>query len=117
MIFPSNRVRIMVATKPVDFRKGNDGLTSLVKNALRKDPFTGTVFVFRSRKADRLKLIYWDGTGIVLAYKRLEAHTFSWPEIRDGLMSLSHAQFETLFAGLDWRRVRAVETRAPMAIE
>ena len=58
MIFPSNRVRIMVATKPVDFRKGHDGLAALVKNELHKDPFTGTVFVFRSRKADRLKLIY-----------------------------------------------------------
>ncbi len=56
MIFPSNRVRIMVATKPVDFRKGHDGLAALVKNELHKDPFTGTVFVFRSRKADRLKL-------------------------------------------------------------
>lgn len=55
MIFPSNRVRIMVATKPVDFRKGHDGLAALVKNELHKDPFTGTVFVFRSRKADRLK--------------------------------------------------------------
>ncbi|MBB4277611.1 transposase [Rhizobium mongolense] len=65
MIFPSNRVRIMVATKPVDFRKGHDGLAALVKNELHKDPFTGTVFVFRSRKADRLKLIYWDGSGIV----------------------------------------------------
>jgi transposase len=59
MIFPSNRVRIMVATKPVDFRKGHDGLAALVKNELHKDPFTGAVFVFRSRKADRLKLIYW----------------------------------------------------------
>ncbi|MBK0046557.1 IS66 family insertion sequence element accessory protein TnpB, partial [Ochrobactrum sp. S46] len=95
----------------------HDGLASLVKNELRKDPFTGTVFVFRSRKADRLKLIYWDGTGMVLAYKRLEAHTFSWPEIRDGLMSLSHAQFEALFTGLDWRRVRAVEARAPITVE
>jgi transposase len=106
----------MVATTPVDFRKGHDGLAALVKNELRKDPFTGTVFVFRSRKADRLKLIYWDGTGMVLAYKRLEAHTFSWPEIRDGLISLNLAQFEALFAGLDWRRVRAVEARAPMTI-
>lgn len=58
MIFPSNRVRIMVATKPVDFRKGHDGLAALVKNELHKDPFTGTVFVFRSRKADR-----WDVSG------------------------------------------------------
>src|SRR3546814_14277267 len=94
MIFPSNRVRIMVATKPVDFRKGHDGLAALVKNELRKDPFTGTVYVFRSRKADRLKLIYWDGSGLVMAYKRLEEHSFTWPDIRDGLMSLNHAQFE-----------------------
>lgn len=64
MIFPSNRVRIMVATKPVDFRKGHDGLAALVKNELHKDPFTGTVVVFRSRKADRLKLIYWDRHGL-----------------------------------------------------
>ncbi|AWI62293.1 hypothetical protein AB395_00006670 (plasmid) [Sinorhizobium fredii CCBAU 45436] len=114
---PFRQTRIMVATKPVDFRKGHDGLAALVKNELRKDPFTGTVFVFRSRKADRLKLIYWDGSGVVMAYKRLEEHTFTWPGIKDGLMTLSHAQFEALFAGLDWRRVRAVEARAPEAIE
>jgi transposase len=53
VIFPSNRVRIMVATKPIDFRKGHDGLAALVKNELHKDPFTGTVFVFRSRRANR----------------------------------------------------------------
>ncbi len=65
-----------MATKPVDFRKGHDGLAALVKNELRKDPFTGTVFVFRSKRADRLKLLYWDGTGLVMAYKRLEEHIF-----------------------------------------
>ena len=126
MIFPSNRVRIMVATKPIDFRKGHDGLAALVKNELHKDPFTGTVFVFRSRRADRLKLLYWDGTGLVMAYKRLEEHTFTWPAIKDGVMNLCHAQFEALFVvsktrlrhdGLDWRRVRTVEARAPMAVE
>jgi transposase len=76
MIFPSHRVRIMVATKPIDFRKGHDSLAAMVKNELRKDPFTGTVFVFRARKADRLKLFYWDGTGLVMAYKRLEERSF-----------------------------------------
>ncbi|MBY3517068.1 IS66 family insertion sequence element accessory protein TnpB [Rhizobium laguerreae] len=98
-------------------RKGHDGLAALVRQELLKDPFTGTVFVFRSRKADRLKLIYWDGSGLVMAYKRLEQHTFTWPGIKDGLMTLGHAQFEALFAGLDWRRVRSVEARAPDAIE
>lgn len=105
-----------MATKPVDFRKGHEELTTLAKNELRKDTFTGTVFVFRSRKADRLKLIYWDGTGMVLAYKRLEAHTFSWPAIENGLMSLNHAHFQALFAGLDWRRVRGLEVRAPISV-
>jgi transposase len=117
MIFPSNRVRIMVATKPIDFRKGHDGLSALVKNALHRDPFTGTIYVFRSKKADRLKLIFWDGSGLVMAYKRLEAGVFTWPEIRDGVINLPHAQFEALFAGLDWRRVQALVTRAPEAVE
>ena len=71
-----------MATKSVDFRKGHDGLAALVKNELHKDPLTGTVLVFRSRKADRLKLIYWDGSGIVMAYKRLEEHTFTWPVLK-----------------------------------
>ena len=84
---------------------------------LRKDPFTGTVFVFRSRKADRLKLLFWDGTGLVMAYKRLEDATFTWPAITDGVMALNHAQFEALFAGLDWRRVRAIAAKAPEAVE
>jgi transposase len=76
MIFLSNRVRILVATKPIDFRKGHDGLSAMVSSVLRKDPFTGTVFVFRARRADRLNLLYWDGNGLVMAYKRLEASTF-----------------------------------------
>ena len=117
MIFPSNRVRILVATGPVDFRKGHDGLTAMVQSVLRKDPFTGTVFVFRAKRADRLKLLYWDGTGLVMAYKRLEETTFTWPVIKNGMMALNHAQFEALFAGLDWRKVKALETRPPAVAE
>ncbi|PIL18421.1 transposase [Puniceibacterium antarcticum] len=117
MIFPSNRVRILVATQPVDFRKGHDGLAAMVQSVLRKDPFTGTVFVFRAKRLDRLKLLYWDGTGLVMAYKRLEDTTFTWPAIREGMMALNHAQFEALFSGLDWRKVKALETRSPAAAE
>ena len=72
---------------------------------------------FRSRRADRLKLLYWDGTGLVMAYKRLETATFTWPAIKDGIMALNHAQFEALFAGLDWRKVKALESRPPAAAE
>ena len=107
----------MVATKPIDFRKGHDSLAAMVKNELRKDPITGTVFVFRAKKADRLKLLYWDGTGLVMAYKRLEEHSFTWPAVKDGLLTMNHAQFEALFAGLDWRRVRAIGAKASEAVE
>lgn len=82
-----------------------------------QSPFTGTVFVFRVKKADRLKLLYWDGTGLVMAYKRLEEHAFTWPAVKDGLMLMNCAQFEALFVGLDWRRIRAIEARAPEAVE
>ena len=83
MMMPSHKVRILVATQPVDFRKGHDGLASLVQSVLLEDPFTGTgtgtgtVFVFRAKRADRLKILFWDGTGLVMAYKRLEEATFT----------------------------------------
>ena len=70
MILPSNGVRILVATNPVDFRKGHNGLAALVNNELSENPFSGTVFVFRSKRLDRLKLLYWDGSGLVMSYKR-----------------------------------------------
>jgi transposase len=116
-MLPSHKVRILVATQPVDFRKGHDGLAALVQSALKEDPFTGTVFVFRAKRADRLKILFWDGSGLVMAYKRLEENTFTWPAIRDGVMTLNRTQFEALFAGLDWRRVRALEARRPAAAE
>ena len=116
-MFPSHRVRVLVSTQPIDFRKGHDGLAALVSSVLRKDPFTGTVFGFRARRVDRLKLLFWDGTGLVMAYKRLEEATFTWPSITDGVMSLNHAQFEALFAGLDWRKVKALEIRPPAVAE
>lgn len=109
MIFPSNRMRIMVATKPIEFRKGHDNPAALIKNALHQNPVTDTVFVFRAKKIDRLKLLHLDSTGLVMTYKRLEEHNFIWPAVTDGLMSLSHAQFVALFSVLDWRRVRVVE--------
>lgn len=64
MIFPSNRVRIVVATKQVHFCKWHDGLSVLVKNETRKEPFRGTVFVFQAKRAERLKLHYWEGSGL-----------------------------------------------------
>ena len=117
MIYPSQSVRIFLATKPVDFRKGHDGLAALVQSHLQMQPFDGAIYLFRAKRADRLKLIYWDGTGLVMAYKRLEQNTFKWPKIRDGVLRLDPVQFEALFSGLDWRRVKQLEACTPAAAE
>ena len=77
MIGPTGAVRVMVATKPVDFRKGADGLAALVRESLAADPFSGAVYVFRAKRADRIKLVFWDGTGLFA--KRLEDGIFRWP--------------------------------------
>ena len=73
------------------------------------------MFALRGRRGDQLKLLYWDGTGLVMAYKRLEETTFTWPAIKGGLMALNHAQFEALFSGMDWRK--ALAPRPPTAAE
>ena len=64
MIGPTGAVRVMVATRPVDFRKGADGLAALVRESMAADPFSGAVYVFRAKRADRIKLVFWDGTGL-----------------------------------------------------
>lgn len=103
----------MVATKPVDFRKGAEGLAVLVRETMGADPFSGAVYVFRAKRADRVKLVYFDGTGVCLLAKRLEDGKFCWPAITDGVVRLSAAQLQALLEGLDWRRVHdARETRA-----
>ena len=117
MILSSERFRVFVATKPVDFRKGMDGLAALVREHLRLDPFSGAVFVFRAKRSDRLKLLIWDGTGLVMVYKRLEDGKFRWPQITDGVMRLSSAQLAALFEGLDWARVHARRVARPTAVQ
>jgi transposase len=103
----------MLATKPVDFRKGMDGLAALVKEELKADPFSGVIWVFRAKRADRLKLVFWDGSGLVLVSKRLDDGKFRWPRIEDGVVRLTPAQFTTLVEGLDWTRVFARRVRQP----
>lgn len=95
----------MVASKPVDFRKGMDSLAALVAQALASDPFTGDVFIFRSKRLDRLKLLVWDGSGLCLVTKRLESGAFTWPPVRDGAVTLTAAQMRLLFSGLDWTQL------------
>jgi len=105
--------RVLMATRPVDFRKGADSLAALVQTELRLQPFSGVVFVFRAKRADRVKLLYWDGTGLCLLSKRLEDGRFRWPRLQDGVMRLSPGQLAALLEGLDWRRVHAPRVAAP----
>jgi transposase len=108
-------IRVLVATKPVDFRKGGDGLAAVVREALGEDPFSETIFVFRSKRADRLKILAWDGTGLVLFWKRLEHGAFRWPPISDGMMRLTASQLAALVDGMDWSRLHARDLAQPTA--
>lgn len=107
MIVPGQRLPIVIAVKPVDFRRGHDGLAATVQNELGLDPYSGLTVVFRSKRGDRIKILVWDGSGLVMTYKRLEAGEFVWPRISEGVMRLSRAQYEALVEGLDWKRVVA----------
>lgn len=116
MISPAGNFKLYLASKPVDFRKGMDGLAAIVMNEFDLDPFSGAIFIFRSKRADRMKLIVWDGTGLVMAYKRIEGAGFVWPRMTDGVITISRAQFEALFEGLDWQRVVPRQERKPRAV-
>lgn len=116
-MLPRGALRVLVSTRPIDFRKGMDGIAGYVQEQLRSDPFSGAIWVFRSRRADRVKLLYWDGSGLCLLSKRLEEGHFRWPRIEDGTMRLSPAQLQALLEGLDWTRVQAIDVRAPQAAQ
>lgn len=113
MIVPNADLKIYMATRPVDFRRGLDGLAACVQEMLGLDPYCGSAFVFRAKRADRIKILVWDRTGLVLVQKRLEGSKFVWPQVRDGVMRMSPAMFAALFEGLDWRLVRPEEARRP----
>ena len=116
MLVPPGPIRVLMATKPVDFRKGMRGLAAHVQEQLKADPFSGVIYIFRSKRADRVKLVFWDGTGLCLFAKRLEDGKFRWPRIEDGVMRLSAAQL-ALVEGLDWTRVHARRIAAPEAVQ
>ncbi|TIV60215.1 IS66 family insertion sequence element accessory protein TnpB [Mesorhizobium sp.] len=113
MIAPGADLKIYMATHPVDFRCGMDGLAAAVQEILGLDPYVGGAFVFRAKRADRIKILVWDGTGLVLVYKRLKGSKFVWPQVRDGVTRMSPAMFAALFEGLDWRLVRPERVRRP----
>lgn len=115
MITVPQGVRILVARRPVDFRRGADSLAAAVQEQLQGDPFCGDIFIFRSKRADRVKIVFWDGTGLCLFQKRLEHGRFVWPGITDGTIHLTSAQLSMLLEGLDWTRIRPRSVARPLA--
>ena len=84
-------------------------MAALVREIMQADTFDGAIDVFRAKRGDRLKLLFWDGSGVCLLARRLEENGFYWPKIEDGVMRLSSAQLSALLEGLDWKRVRPVK--------
>ena len=105
-----------MATRPVDFRKGAEGLAAIVRETMLADPFSGTIYVFRAKRADRGEADLLGRTGVCLFAKRLEDGKFQWPSLSDGVMRLTAAEFAALLEGLDWRRVHTARmVRVPTA--
>lgn len=104
--------KVWLAAGVTDMRKGFGGLSALAQNVLQQDPFSGHLFVFRGRRGDLIKLIWFDGQGACLFSKRLEKGRFVWPSAASGTVTLSPAQLSMLLEGIDWRM--PVRTWRPM---
>jgi len=101
-------VKIFLAAQPVDMRKSFDGLKAVVEQFVGGDPLSGHLFVFRGRRADRLKILYWDRDGLAIWYKRLEAGTFLFPAVREDQrrIEVQPAELAMLLEGIDLASVR-----------
>jgi transposase len=97
-------VRIFLARDPADMRRGFDGLAALTASALGQDPLSGHLFVFRNRRGDRLKVLYWDRDGLAIWMKRLERGSFRFPPPRDGRVEVTPAELAAILEGIDLER-------------
>ena len=95
--------KVWLAAGVTDMRKGFNGLAALAQDVLKQDPFSGHLFVFRGRRGDLLKVIWFDGQGACLFSKRLEKGRFVWPSAASGKVTLTPAQLSMLLEGIDWR--------------
>lgn len=109
----SSNLKVVLVTGPIDFRSGVNKLTSLVANELGRDPFSSDVFVFRSKRSDRLRLLHFDGSGMCMLSKWLEAGKFVWPPVQNGVIKLTSAQMVLLLGGMDWRRLEQNPVKKP----
>jgi transposase len=108
VIGPGADAKVLVCSQIIDGRKGLDSLVSLIQHGLGLDPYSQAVYIFRSKRKDRLKIVWWDGTGLWLMIKRAESRDgFVWPDKRVGAYHLTAAQMSALVSGLDWQRVHA----------
>jgi len=105
MIVPGG-ARIWLVAGVTDMRRGYDGLAALVQTHLSENPFSGELYIFRGRRGDRIKCLWYDGTGVCLFCKRLEGTRFVWPQSGSGTVLLTAAQLSILLEGLEWRRVQ-----------
>lgn len=111
MITLATGTRIWIVAGITDLRRGFTGLSAQIQMALEQDPFSGHVFIFRGKRGDQIKLLWWDGDGLCLFAKRLEHGRFIWPQAENGAIALSRAQLSMLLEGIDWRR--PVRTESP----
>ena len=107
MISLAPGTKVFLACRPIDLRAGFDGLAAKVQQIIGADPFSGDVFIFRSKRDHYLKGLYWDGSGLCLFAKRLDRHKFVWPPIVDSTLTLTPAQLALLIEAMDWRRTIA----------
>ena len=102
---------IWIVAGVTDMRRGFVGLSGIIQTALKENPFSGQVYIFRGRRGDLIKVLWFDGDGLCLFAKRLERGRFIWPQANNGTVSLTPAQLSMLLEGIDWRR--PVRTQAP----
>lgn len=102
----TGNLKVFLSTGPADLRMSFSGLYARTQNVLNEDPRMGALFVFTNRRHNRVKVLYWDGTGLWVMTKRLEKGTFSWPQgvdVKDGKLSLSPEALALLLDGVDLR--------------
>jgi len=110
-------VRVFVCLEAVDMRRSFDGLAAVAEHVMGRDPLSGHLFVFRGRRGDRVKILYWDRDGYALWYKRLEKGVFRFPSGEAGGREVSGAELACLLEGLEWAQAKRAKRYARAGTE